>query len=469
MKKLIILLLIIYLVSISSNLLAQGVSNPLTIQGLESFNYSGAISKSLGGCNVTNNNDLTSIFSNSANLVNISSLELKVGGGYFATQYNQSQQWIPDKLYAEISLIFQNEQTFKTKPYDNIKPGWSKKNSGFSPSIIALVYPFKFEETKIAVGFGFSEIIKLDHYYQNNNALSPNIGQTRPYPIPRLNSGDSLRVQWYQYSNQREGKICGYTPAISISLLENLSVGFAVTFLNGKSDDFENRNDRGLFRLYYNNFFKLDSVYFSQQMIGTSNYKGTGLSFSFSYRSDYFSFGATIRPSMTLTRDWHTQIRTTDTSGIITKNISGQDKIKYPLNSTLGIALYPSSNVSISFDYDIKSLNRAEYSNLGKNIQPWLSNNNFKTGIEYRLSKLLTLRGGYRDEVQVFAGEGAGLMNEPVHGNIYSFGTGIYWNKFSLDAAYEFINLSYEDAWLSNINFNKKSQHNLTFEVGYKF
>ena len=45
-----------------------------------------------------------------------------------------------------------------------------------------------------------------DHYFQNNNALDPNIGTIRPEPIPRVQEGDSLMVNWYAVSAPARGR-----------------------------------------------------------------------------------------------------------------------------------------------------------------------------------------------------------------------------------------------------------------------
>jgi opacity protein-like surface antigen len=81
----------------------------------------------------------------------------------------------------------------------------------------------------------------------------------------------------------------------------------------------------------------------------------------------------------------------------------------------------------------------------------------------------LALRGGYRQVAASFAAAGAALMDEPATGTAYTAGVGLNIADASFDLSYEYTHIGYEDAWQSNVNFNKIYRHSLWLETGFRF
>lgn len=462
--------LILFMLSAFSQPLAQRVYTPLTIQGLDHFQTFGARTNSMGGASVAAGNDVIDMFTNPALLLNIDGISIKAGAKYSSNEYEQVQDWTPNKLYAELSLIFRNEDLYKTKPFDNIKPDWNKTLSKATPGAFAASARFKLNDINFNIALGYGQVIDLNHFYQNNNALNPNIGQMRPAPIPRLVKGDSLKVGWFQNYNKREGAIYGITPALSVNILENLSAGVSSTFLKGSSDDNEYINNRGLFTLRYNNDFTLEPVNYVLDNSWTSDYKGTMLNFGLFYKDEKFSVAATVKPSFTITRTWTQVLIPTAQNTAKSSGPEASEEIKIPALYTIGFAIYPTNNITIGIDYEIKNLDKTEYKNLSDSTYtPWLGGNVLKLGAEYRVLKNYFLRLGYREQMETFEAEGTAILDEPVSGKVYSLGLGAKYSRLQFDFSCVYSTLNYEDTWLSNNNTNKTSRLVFMLEAGYNF
>jgi long-subunit fatty acid transport protein len=466
----------VLLASISFYTFSQGVAQPLTLQGLDNNLLIGARARAMGGGITASGNDVTSIFGNPAALSNLSSFEFRLGSSLIQKRYEQWQTWIPDEYYVELSLIIENNNPPNVKPFDALKPHWRKYKLNFHPSFAAIGYPFDIMGIEVTGGLGYAELLNLDHYYQNNNALSPNIGQIRPAPIPKPSRGDTLKVNWFQFTNQREGSLWGVTPTISVKITDEFSFGSSVTFLEGSSYDQEYRNDRGLFRLTttptgsaYNNF-RLDSVYYNQSKYGQSKYKGVFGTIGFLYNQERYSIGLTLQPSWTMKSERRRDIVIINSSGHTLNVDNSSEKLALPFQYTIGIAIHPTDKWTIAIDYDTRNYGDVVYKpTQDTSFKPWLNSHRFRGGLEYNALKWLTLRGGYREEVQTVAAEGAALLQNPTRGSIYSFGFGMNFKFISFDFAYEYGLVKYEDMWLSNVNYNTKEKHEISFETCFKF
>lgn len=455
---------------VSSISFAQRMADPLTIQGIGNNFNAGTLSKATAGSMVSYSPDGADFFLNPSLLMQTKSYNVRAGAGFTSSYLEMKQDWIPNRLYGELSIIFENDQTFKTKAFDDLKPDWNRTKTYLLPSFASINAPFEIAGLKFAAGAAFNEAIRFDHYFKNNNALDPNIGQFRPAPIPRVIQGDSLKMKWYSYENERTGSIYGYTGALAARLTSDVSAGVSLTYFDGKSDDRDYRSDRGIFMLGYSNLMRLDSTYYNSASTGESEYSGMQIILGADYQSDWYSAGASVNLPMKLTRDWSTSKRTDNGTSITDTSFSGSESIQFPLTAALGITLLPTNSVSVSINYEIKGTNNTEYTNSADSTtKPFLNSSSFSAGIDYRLYKWLKLRGGYRDAVQTFAAEGAGLLDEPVSGSLYSAGVGLTYLSWQLDLSYEYFMLEYQDAWLSNINYHSRSTHSVTLGLGYKF
>jgi hypothetical protein len=463
----------------------QNVADPLLFQGIERIAGSGVRTQALGGTSVVLGSGSDAMFQNPANLIRLDAWEFRAGGYTSASRAGQVQNWTPNRFYADLSLMFENlSDTLKnpdpelvTNPaaenihrrFDTLGPSWEKRITHTRPGTLSAGIPFSVAGISFAAGLGWSEVANLDQYYQNNNALDPNIGARRPQAIPLVPVGDTLRVQWYQFIRQRDGAMRGITPAAAISIMDNLSAGISATILSGNSDDAELRTDRGLLR-FMNTIYYLDTARQHIESIGTSKYSGSTFSFGATYSTDEFGIGLVVRAPYTVTRDWDRTV-TIDTAGVLTTNrISGTDKTKFPLSWTLGIVVHPVDRLQIGLDYDVRPNSDATFTaSDGSASNPFLDTKAVRAGAEYQYRKWLALRFGVRQDVQSFAPAGAGIMNDPATGTTYSCGVGLKFKSFLVDAAYRYSTLEYQDLWESNVNYNAVRSSAGSIEIGYAF
>ena len=449
---------------------AQGLADPLTLQGLDQIQILGARARGMGGASVGNPSDATALFSNPAALRVLSAPEIRISGWTRASTISQRQEWIPDRLYGEFSLLMENRQTYRIAPVDNISANWEQTSSTIRPSLAVGALPVNLGGIDVVLGIGGAELFDLNHYYRNNNGLNPNIGQLRPAPIPRVSGTDSLMVDWFQFVREREGVIYAVTPAISVALTADISLGFSVSVLSGSSDDAESRTGRGLFNLKVNNNYSLAATDYHRAMSGTSTYSGTFTTVGFFYKTETIGIGISARTPFTLTQEQDFG-SVFDTAGVRSvSQQSGSVEVKFPWIYTVGIALHPANNLSIGIDYGIRELNLVEAKAAdGNTSTPWLASRVFHTGAEYRMTEELVVRLGYRQTANGFGEEGSGLTEEAVGGSAYSLGAGYRFGVIHVDGFYEMAETEFIDRWLSNANFNSRSSHTFGVEVSVTF
>lgn len=479
MKTLRAVLLILLATGSTTVLHGQYVADPLTLQGIDNGVLMSARSRAMGSAGVSTGNDATVLFSNPAALARLRKVEFRVGASYKSTTYKQDQIWIPDRKYAGLSVMFENDFTgikdsALEKPFDDITPDWENTTSSFRPSLGVVAVPFEIGDASLTFGAGISQSIDADYYFQNLNALDPNIGAFRPEPYLNIRQGDSLQVQWFQFSSERSGAVYGITPGLAARLTAELSFGVSATILTGTIDDTERLADRGMVTLRTNNSgsYNVFSVVPSPSTIasaGTSKIRGTYFTIGVTYSERYFSAAATVRPATTLHRYWKRENTVTKQGGTSTENLDGTDEMTLPWMYVLGFALHPNERWNLGIDYQVRNYNNVEVHNGSGTMNPWLGGQVLHVGGEFIPMQWLALRAGYREVVQTFAPAGASLMSDPVRGSAYSAGAGVRWSALTFDLAYEYFRMTYEDAWISNINGNEQQSHQLLFEIGYSF
>lgn len=481
----------LFAVLCASQLSAQGAGQPLTLQGMNQWLATDVRDRAMGGVAVVAGRSSNAVFSNPALLGRLSESELRVSGLSMTTERRQKQEWVPDRLYAGLSILMEDkwagikeplvfdptDSTYKPptspfeqlqKPYDTMGPNWFQSSSHGLPLTFSAAMPIEFLENSFVIGVGAANVIDLDHYFQNNNVLDPMIGSYRPSPIPVVRQGDTLHVRWYRHIRDRQGTLQTVSPAIAMNF-GRLSAGLAVNVLFGSSDDYEQRWDRGELVFIYN-AFKVDSIHYVETRTGTSTYRGTNGTAGFLWESDRYAIGATVTLPTSIERSF-TRTFTRDTAlSSSTVNESGTEELRLPLRYSVGLLLKPTERWSISVDYGMTGFAESEQVGADGSIaSTWVGGNELRLGGEFLPVPWLAVRGGYRQEVQPFAVVGSAILNEPVKTSVITFGLGITFGSLIVEGAYEYRYLKYQDLWQSNINTNLTEQHLVALEFGYRF
>lgn len=500
--RMIIFAILLFLASGRSQFMeAQGIDQPLTIQRMDNTVFAGVRSRGMGGTGLATGGNATVLFSNPALLAFVPQMDIRLSGGGQQSFYKQVQEWHPNRLYAELSLLFEDRLTgvsnnvvdtiYNTsgtirridtlvllRSYDNVKPNWSKKLQSALPNYAAVAVPITQGKIDVVGGIGYGEVMNLTYYYRNNNALRDSlnryIGQWRPEPIQRLKPGESLTFRWFQHRIQREGSLYGVLPSVGIGIGNELKIGFSTGVITGVTNDNEYQQERGSVVVMADstgsfNRVRVDSVSGRISQKGTSKFKGANFTWGVHFQQEYYSLGFTVQLPYKLSRTWNKTVLASTVTGDTTYHTSGKDQVSYPFVYSLGFALKPVKTVQIEFNYQVRPYANVKYEYNAQVQQPWLTTKVVRAGIEYMPTSWLTVRGGYSEDVQSFAEEGAALTNEPITGSLYSCGVGVRIQKVECNLSYEYGCTKYIDAWESNVNYNTIENHRLMVEIGYTF
>jgi hypothetical protein len=466
--------------------LAQGYDTPLTIQGLDRATLPSAASRGAGGITIGIKNDVSLMFGNPAALVSLTGPQFSLGAVQQFTDAKQKQEYGPLKYYSNFSLLMEgrtdeipdpdslgpnpNAGDSVQRPYDTISPNWSHAKDRALPLQALLAVPFSIGEAGFVAGAGAVQYADLNHYYQNNNVLTPSILSIRPLPVVRP-PNDSLPTltQWSQYTRSREGTLRGYGVALAGEVPGvDIALGVSGMILDGSTDDFEQRIARGRLT-FYTQWFRLDSVYSRSTSTGTSDYSGKEFTFSGIYRGRSVSVGFAVKPPTTITRTYTTQVSVDTTGTPIASTVSGEDKLKLPWRGMLGLSITLAQNLVVGLEYEIRSYESAVYTQSDNTVtHPWLSASVLHGGVEYMPASWLALRAGVRGQAEVFEPEGNPVAGEPVTSSVYSAGCGFFYSGFRLNLTYEYAMLNYQDVWGSAISLNTDTRHTLVADLAYE-
>jgi len=482
-----VFILFYYMVSLGNVSFAQGTrfNDPLSIQGLDNHTNYSAVSRALGGTTIGIKNDASVMFSDPAGMQNLTSFQITLGNSYWMLDQSQTQQYGPAKYYPNFSLLMEGltnlvpnpvldttthtAQDSVQRPFDKIGPSWSRTKNKNLPIQIMAAIPFSIGDYKVVAGIGAVQYANMNYYYQDNNVLSPAVNIQRPYPVKLVISiTDSLPVQWYQNIRDREGSIYGYGAAFSFGVTENLTFGLSGLLIKGSTNDFESQLGRGSL-IFYSSYFKVDSVDYKNTKNGTSDYSGVELTFSGLYKSGSLTLGFSIKPPISITRDYKYTYQNELNGVSNTISVSGSDKIKLPWRGTFGLSVSVTDDLRGVIEYELRPMGSANYLNGGVTTNPWRSSHLLHIGAEFAPLDWLTIRGGYSDKAEVFEQEGNPFLGDPVYSTIISGGLGFAYQNLKLNLTYEYFNVKYDDLLQDAVFLNNAKNNYIMAEISYNF
>lgn len=462
---------------------AQGYGGPLTFEGVNNTSLHSAAGRAMGGVSVGVQQDIGVMFQNPATLHSLNKTQVSLGGVQLSSDLEQEQQYAPVRYYPNLSLLLESmtaripdpdttlvgftAQDTVQRPYDDIQPSWSRSENRNMPLQGMLAVPLSLGAVKLVAGIGAVQYADVNHYYQNNNVLSPDVLSQRPLPTMRPTDDNPIEVEWSQSIRFRDGSIQGYGVALSGGI-KNLSVGISGMILDGSSDDFERDVGRGRLT-FFSNAFRADSVSSRITKTGTSDFSGQEFTLSSMLSGRYVSIGFSIKLPTTITRTYNRQVETDTTGTPSFSSIQGEDKLQLPWRGTVGLALSPKENLTIGLEYEFRPYDSVEQVDAaGMETSPWLSASLFRLGVEYRVTSWLALRGGMRGEAEVFEPEGNHIAGEPVTYTVYSAGVGVFYSGIRLNLTYQNSEMEYQDIWASAISMNRDRRHTVVGQLAYE-
>ncbi|MCI0691933.1 hypothetical protein L0337_07995 [candidate division KSB1 bacterium] len=467
----------------AQSLFAQGYGGPLTFQGLNRYALHSAAARAMGGVTIGVRQDIGLMFQNPAALQSLQGMQVSLGGLQLSQDAKQEQNYAPVRYYPNLSLLLEGltaqipnpdttlfgftAQDTVQRPFDNIDPNWSRSKNHSTSLQALLAVPLSLGNVKVVAGIGAVEYADLNHYYQNNNVLSPAILSQRPLPTFRPTDDNPINVDWSQTVRSREGSIQGYGIALAGSV-GSLSIGLSGLVLDGSSDDYEQEIARGRLT-FFSNAFRADSAYGRMTKTGTSDFSGREFTLSSILTGRYVSVGFSVKPPATITRKYTTQVETEATGTPSLSTFQGEDKLKLPWRGTLGLSLAPRENLMLGLEYEFRPYEAARYiDSEDAETSPWLSASLFRVGAEYRVATWLALRGGMRGDAEIFQPEGNYIDGEPVTYTVYSAGLGVFYSGLRLNVTYENALMKYQDIWASAISKNSERRHVVVAQLSYE-
>ncbi len=489
-----ILTTILLLLSGQSEILPQHRGDNLSFQGLYYPVDIGAKALAMGGAYTSMPGDVTSLFWNPAGLYGINHFQITASVNYNSNLWRESQQYRPDRMFVTLPFYLEglyvpdpknngqwdyyladstqynvNLPVMGEDPYGKAAANWQRTKNNFTLNNIALAAPIKLLNQDFVISAGFNIQYNIQDYDQNNSYLAPYIGDYLYGYAPPANGIDTTVVKWYQYIRTRSGNIYNGSAAIAYQIADYLNVGVKTKIIWGQTDDQLSLNRIGEFHLINQNKFKFWYVYDNNSTAGTSKYSGVNFSIGAILNLNRFSFGLNVDLPYTLERKWDYNTTHSDTTGTSSIHSSGTDKFEYPAVFSFGIHFTPSDMFIFSIDYETAPFSKATF-NLASNdttFRQWVNQNSLRFGIEFKVSKLISLLAGYRTISVPFVPDGAALTDRGPASDSYTAGLSLNVLGGHFDLAYEIRILKYYDQYLSNTNYKYQSQNNLV--IGYSY
>ncbi len=466
--------------------LGQGYGGPLTFQGLERVQVHSVASRGMGAIASVACKDIAVMFTCPSALTSLHGVHVAVAGWSWGNELEQEQNYAPVRYYPNLSLLlegltakipdpnpelpgFTPADTVQ-RPYDTLGPNWRRSECASRPLHALVSVPLVERGLKLAVGGGVVQYANLNHFYQNNNVMSPAILSQRPLPTMRPTDDNPLTVDWYQRLRSREGAVWGYGLALAASAEKyGLSLGLSGMLLRGSTDDLEQERARGKL-VFFSNAFRADSVYRRISSAGTSEFTGAEFTLNGRLEGRHASVGFALRLPAEITRTYSWSVEVDSTGTPVRFSQKGEDHLRLPWRAVMGISVAPRQNLTIGFEYELRPFSSVRYVDAqGRESSSWLGSSPFRFGVDFQAAPWLALRVGLRNETEVFEPEGNHLPGEPVAYSLYCAGIGISYGGVRVDLACESGVSKYQDIWSSAISKNRQRMWELLGQVSYAF
>ena len=452
------------LVLVAPAALAQGIMEPLGLQGLEQHEVVSVQARGMGSVYAALPGSAESVMLNPASLVGVERVSVAASGVWNARGWAETQHWNPNRYYAGLSLYFADPEDYTTEPLAN--PDWTHDQQSFQLASVSVVLPLQVGDRALVLGATLHQVAQLGDYDRNDNVLDPYIGQFRPQPVERPRPGEEIEVTWSAFERERSGHLRGVGAALGYELSPNLHVGLRIERAWGEATDRQHLARRGIFLLRESaHDYTHEAVQGSATWEGTASFGSWRSTLGLRWQYSVLSLGLAWQFPSTVTHRYHYN-RSGDLLGEVGVRSNGFDDVTVPARMTAGVALRPVPSVLLTFDYVRQDFSALEGSSTAVD---WGLVQGIGLGLEWQIRSTSAVRIGFRNDPQPFRITGSGLLDETARGDAYSAGLSQDLRAITLHVSYEFQRLRYHDRWESNVDYNKINKHNLLFGAAYTF
>ena len=392
---------------------------------------------------------------------------LGIAEGEMAYSWNPAAMIFTDKTKIGVQLVSIADkfnsvfilENYYLYPEPNIQP-LEIKRSHFSLNFGGFAAPFTFMDRDWAIGGGYRNILDMVSEYEVPGFAGTQNSFIQDRGIDAVSLAIANRVM--------EGVGIGLTANAYIRNSEyNQYLGARYLFISTGQDTSIVDN--------WNNFI--------------SHFSGFNLDLGISADFGMVKGGAVIHTPYDLKQD----SKLTQSIVIPPEPIGQVDRVKstynMPLSYSVGIGLVPVENFTLAFDFDSRPLSEVEmhinweqiiYVDTTLDLE-WEDVNQFRVGAEYILDAGfadIPVRGGFRNEPSVnkellkyerqiigIDTTYASTDGDQISTNIFSFGTGLYFDKIWFDLAYQFGSSSYD----RTVDFGTPTDYEITRDYSRLF
>jgi len=400
------------------------------------FRRAGTEALGMGGASVARSGNVTASLWNPAGLAFAARRELAFNGGF-----NLNTQEVAVQRFAGLKVI-------------------SEIDPKLLPSFVGFNYPIRLGGKNLAIGFAYHRLMSLS---QRN---------TETFYIYPAGTIDHVETP--------NGSLYAFVPSVALALTSKLALGLSFHLLNGKSDySFEIKSPFVDEFVFYS--FKDEESYDGSFVVAGLQFKP----------KDWLALGATVTPG------WKYTVQEKRESLFIVTEVVGADlkgetrstppdslqkiQLEVPLFYELGLAVKPSSRVTLAFDFAARPWSKAEISRNGAPVQTsLLDGNSLRFGLEYiAMTKWaeVPLRFGYYTNPSPYKDRffKNQFLGGQVEGGVFTYGFGVVKKSWLLNFAFERGTREYE-WWLSDGDYynerasSTKDQFNeISFSASYRF
>jgi len=249
-----------------------------------------------------------------------------------------------------------------------------------------------------------------------------------------------------EYTEETTGGIDAISPAVGIQLTEQIAAGITFNLWRGGPKTTEDEEIHYDYAFY--DGWLVDDYNYTYE--GESEMKFPGFNAILGVLVDFppVKIGGIIRTPVTFSREYDGSYSIYESfyyGGSFNEvDVEGDDdwesELKFPMMMGIGIAVQPTPNLTIAFDYDMRPYSKAEkqYTDTGEYYDPeWEDCNEIRLGMEYLFigpNSVFPVRFGYRTDPKFYTD----AEDDQVVGKVFSFGAGLVMGNFMIDGALEY-------------------------------